>query len=84
MVDHSNVWMLKVTISERLAKESTDPKSMTEQHLAAFVAMSREDLDRTFQPKTPVAETVEVGEETITEVESQPHRIPAWGLRSDL
>lgn len=68
MVDHSNVWMLKVTISERLAKESTDAKSMTEQHLAAFVAMSREDLDRMFPPKTSVPETVEVGEDGVKRI----------------
>lgn len=44
MVNHSKVWQLKIAIGERITLGT-----MTEEHLKAFVAMSKEDLDRIFR-----------------------------------
>lgn len=72
MTDHTEIWQLKIAIGNRIAGGT-----MTVEHLRAFVALSKEDLDRIFPP-------AEVGQVTTTEANPLSHRIPPWGLRSDL
>lgn len=59
MVDHTQAWQLRNAISDRLSKGT-----MTMEHLKAFVAMSSEDLDRIFPPKTSVPQNVQ-GEDGV-------------------
>ncbi len=51
MVDHTEAWQLRIAIIGRLTNGT-----MTVEHLKAFLAMPRADLDRIF--KTPESEGV--------------------------